>query len=69
MLPGLQALLEAVPAHDRKGWIANPIPLSPRLKRGALRPSQPELRQVVKQYSATRRAYLSLLDSEPYLPR
>ncbi len=53
MLPGLQTLLEAVPEQDRKGWIVNPIPLSPRLKRRALRPSKSELRQLVKQYSNT----------------
>ncbi len=39
MLPGLQVLLEAVPEHDRRGWIVNPIPLSLRLKRGCCGPA------------------------------
>jgi integrase len=51
LLPGLQALLEAVPESERKGWIVSPVPLSPRLKRGALRPDKKDLKQLAKGYS------------------
>ncbi len=53
MLPGLVALLNQIPAADRRGWIVNPQPVSrlDELTDESFRPSGENLRQLVTRYS------------------
>lgn len=53
MLPGLQKLLESVPAEERNGWIANPYPMQQLVRKEAswIRPISEDLQMLAPSYS------------------
>ena len=51
MLPGLQALLEAVPKQGRTGWVANPLCVDFDRMPNGFRPKASDLRSLVERFS------------------
>ena len=53
MLPGLQKLLEQIPAGERHGWIVNPLPVDYQIRTDAewFQPTQSDLAALAKRYN------------------
>ena len=53
MLPGMAELLSLVPVRDRKGWVANPLPIDNGLNANpdAFRPADRDLKTLVVRFS------------------